>query len=235
MSARAASRQLHALANADIAEHSSRFFRTGPGEYGEGDRFLGIRVPQVRKLIREYRQAPVTMVRPLLRSKWHEERLFAALLMNEWCKRADVERHERIVTLYLSERAGINNWDIVDGSAPGVLGRWLLQRDRAVLDELTASARLWDRRIAMLATFHFIDHGDFRSTLALAERALSDPEDLMHKATGWMLREIGKHDLQTLRTYLRRHHTRMPRTMLRYAIEKLAPDERDRWMKLPAR
>ena len=218
------------LGDPDIAGHSARFFKTGPGEYGEGDRFHGIRVPVTRKLARKYRDAPERTVLALLKSAFHEERLLAVLLLVDRYERADTAGKARVVELYLEHRRWVNNWDIVDSSAHRILGPALSGGDLGLLDELAASESLWDRRIAVIATLDFIREGEFEPTLALSARLLDDPEDLIHKATGWMLREVGKRDVAALRAFLEKHAARMPRTMLRYAIEKLPERERRTWL-----
>ena len=220
--------RLHTLADLARAEGTLRFFKTGPGQYGEGDRFLGVTVPQIRSVVRESDALSEEEVVSLLRSKWHEERLLALLvLVRRFVKlKADGASRERIVKCYLANIGWVNNWDLVDASAPQILGTWLLDHDRAILDKLAASHSLWEQRIAVLATFAFIKAGDFSHTLALCEYFLTHPHDLMHKACGWMLREMGKKHIGTLRAFLDQFTTRMPRTMLRYAIEKLPEPER---------
>jgi 3-methyladenine DNA glycosylase AlkD len=206
------------------------YFRTGPGEYGEGDRFLGIRIPALRALVREYRGLPVDEAATLLRSPWHEARLLALLLLGDAYARGGAETREAIYRLYLASTAYINNWDLVDSSAPHIVGAHLEGRDRSVLDRLARSASLWERRIAILATQHFIRRGDFAPTLHIAEMLVDDRHDLIHKAVGWMLREVANRDRETAESFLRRHHATMPRTMLRYAIEKFPPDLRRHYM-----
>lgn len=215
--------RLQGMASAADAVFLQRYFRTGPGEYGEGDRFLGIRVPVLRRLVREYRGVPVGQVAELLRSPWHEARLLALLLLVDAYARGDADAREAIYRLYLDSTAHVDNWDLVDSSAPHVVGAHLENRDRGVLDELARSESLWERRIAILATLHFIRRGDFATTLHVAELLLHDPHDLIHKAVGWMLREVGNRDRAAEEVFLRRHCRTMPRTMLRYAIEKFPP------------
>jgi 3-methyladenine DNA glycosylase AlkD len=198
------------------------FFKTGPGEYGEGDVFLGLTVPQVRRIVRDRgREATLSDARTLLASRFHEERLAALLLLAERFRRGGDRERERIYRFYLGRTRRINNWDLVDLSAPNIVGAWLAGRDRRALDRLARSKSLWKRRIAVVATFHFIREGDFAPTLRLAAALLRDPHDLIHKAMGWMLREVGKRDRATLERFLSRHARAMPRTMLRYAIERL--------------
>ena len=214
--------QLRALADPMIASASRRFFKTGPGEYGHGDRFLGIRVPTLRKLAREYRAVPVAAAFALLRSPLHEERLLALLILVARYARGTGAERQRIYDHYLKHvPKHVNSWDLVDSSAPYIVGAHLVERDRGVLYDLACSPHLWSRRVAIIATFCFIKQGSFEDTLALAEQLLDDREDLMHKAVGWMLREVGNRDAAVAERFLRRHCRDMPRTMLRYAIEKL--------------
>jgi 3-methyladenine DNA glycosylase AlkD len=213
--------RLHPLADARIASHAQRFFKTGPGEYGHGDRFLGIRVPMLRHVAREFRAAPVAAALALLRSPLHEERLVALFLLVDRYARGTPAEQQRIYEQYLKHvPKHVNNWDLVDSSAHFIVGAHLADRDRGVLYDLARSPHLWSRRVAIIATFWFIKQGSFDDALAIAERLLADREDLIHKAAGWMLREIGNRDRAAAERFLRRHCRRMPRTMLRYAIEK---------------
>jgi 3-methyladenine DNA glycosylase AlkD len=209
-----------------------RFFKTGPGEYGEGDRFLGLKVPQIRAELPHTDALSEADVLDLLHSEWHEERLLALLVLGRRFSRAkqDTATQQRIVSLYLAHTKWINNWDLVDSSAPQILGAWLLRRDRAVLDTLAASTSLWEQRIAILATQAFIRAGDFTDTLRLSALLLTHPHDLMHKACGWMLREVGKRDVTPLLAFLDQHAAKMPRTLLRYAIEKLPAETRQAYL-----
>jgi 3-methyladenine DNA glycosylase AlkD len=209
-----------------------RFFKTGPGEYGEGDRFLGLKVPQLRAELPHTDALSEADVLDLLHSEWHEERLLALLVLGRRFSRAkqDPATQQHLVNLYLAHTKWINNWDLVDSSAPQILGAWLLRRDRAVLDRLAASTSLWEQRIAILATQAFIRAGDFTDTLRLSALFLTHPHDLMHKACGWMLREVGKRDVKPLLAFLDQHTTKMPRTLLRYAIEKLPEETRQAYL-----
>ena len=219
--------RLRTLASPKIAAASQRFFKTGPGEYGHGDRFLGIRVPTLRTIARELRGATIAVTLTLLRSPWHEERLLALLMLASRYARGTPAQHQRIYEQYLKHvRKCVNNWDLVDSSAPYIVGAHLERRDRAKLRELARSTNLWERRVAIVATFWFIRRGSFDDTIAIAEQLLDDREDLIHKATGWMLREVGNRDRAVAERFLRRRCTQMPRTMLRYAIEKLPPRTR---------
>ncbi len=224
---------LAALATPEKSAASRRFFKTGKGEYGEGDRFLGVTVPDQRRCVRAFRGMEHNEIFKLLRSRTHEHRLTALLLLVDAYQRAkkDPLCRDLIVQGYLEHLRWINNWDLVDSSAPQIWGNWLLSRDRAPLYQQVQSQNLWERRIAMMATQELIKHGESRDALALAELLLSDPEDLLHKASGWMLREVGqKVALKDLRGFLKAHSQRMPRTMLRYAIEKLPEQERKSWL-----
>lgn len=227
-------RRLRELADPEVARGSQWFFKTGPGEYGEGDRFLGIRVPQLRKLVRAFQDVPLSAVTSLLQSKWHEERLFALMLLERKYKRGDEKTRRRIAKLYLAKRKFVNNWDLVDSSAHVILGPHLQHAGRPLLHRLARSRSLWDRRIAMLATLCYIRQRDHQDALRIAALLINDGEDLIHKAVGWMLREIGNRDPAIERKFLDAHAARMPRTMLRYAIEKFPPRERARYMKAAA-
>jgi 3-methyladenine DNA glycosylase AlkD len=207
------------------------YFRTGPGDYGEGDQFLGIRVPALRKLARALRGTPLDAAAELMRSHWHEARLLALLLLADIHARGDAATREAVYRLYLDNTRYVNNWDLVDTSAPGIVGAHLVEGDHGVLDRLARSESLWERRIAIMATQHFIRRGDFGTTLRIAEMLVNDPEDLIHKAVGWMLREVGNRDRAAEETFLRRHHRTMPRTMLRYALEKFPPDLRAAYLR----
>jgi 3-methyladenine DNA glycosylase AlkD len=208
-----------------------RYFKTGPGQYGEGDRFLGVTVPQTRRVVREFRELPLAEVAALLRSPWHEVRLCALLLLVRRFERGDAAERRAIFALYLRSTAHIDSWDLVDLSAPRIVGGWLQDRSRAPLYRLARSRRLWERRIAILATAHFIARLDFADALALSEILLDDDHDLMHKAVGWMLREVGKRDVGALEAFLEAHRARMPRTALRYAIERFPEAQRRRFLR----
>jgi 3-methyladenine DNA glycosylase AlkD len=216
----------------ETAEILQRFFKTGPGEYGEGDRFRGIRVPAIRKVAKEFREMPFSEMETLLESEFHEDRMLAVILMVERFRRADADVQRRIYDRYLARSDRINNWDLVDVSAEHIVGGFLWsQTDRTVLDRLAHSDWMWDRRIAIVSTFHFIRRDQFDDTLRIAEALLADPEDLLHKAAGWMLREVGKRDIPALEAFLDRHLSDMPRTMLRYAIEKFPEPKRKAYLR----
>jgi 3-methyladenine DNA glycosylase AlkD len=222
---------IQAAANPKDAVFLQHFFKTGPGQYGEGDVFLGIRVPVTRSIVRRHRDLPPADRLRLLRSRYHEERLAALLLMVHACRRADEETRARVCRDYLAHSMHINNWDLVDCSAEHVVGPEVGKSvSEAKLAKLARSKLLWDRRIAMLATLHGIRQKNFGPALHIAELLLEDREDLMHKAVGWMLREIGKRDRAVLEGFLRRHCRTMPRTALRYAIEHFAAPERKRYL-----
>lgn len=218
-------KKLHSLADPADAAHAQRFFKTGPGEYGEGDRFLGIRNPVLRRIAREYRELDRETLIKLLYSPWHEER-FAALIIMTLQYQKYPARREEIYRLYMEHPDYINNWDLVDVSAPSIPGHWLLDRDKSILYEFARTPHLWKQRIAVMTTFNFIRHRQFEDTLALALILRDHPHDLIHKAVGWMLREIGNRHLPSELEYLDRHYRAMPRTMLRYAIEKFPEDLR---------
>ncbi len=218
-------KELRALGDADIARHSQRFFRTGKGEYGEGDRFLGIRVPVIRRLVARHKDAQLRTVESFLKSPWHEERLFAVLSLVDRFKKGNDETRRRIFDLYLANLDRVNNWDLVDSSAHLIVGPWLEGRSRKRLYRMARSRHLWTRRVSIMSTYHFIRLNDFEDTLAIAELLLHDNHDLIHKAVGWMLREVGNRDRAIEEVFLQRQYEEMPRTMLRYAIEKF-PERR---------
>jgi 3-methyladenine DNA glycosylase AlkD len=225
-SAAAVRARLRELANVTIAAQSARFFKSGPGEYGAGDRFLGVRVPDVRGVAREFRAAPLGAALELLRSPLHEERLLALVLLVERFERGDENERGRIYAQFRKHTPRyVNNWDLVDSAAYQIVGAYLEPRDRGPLYELARSPSLWERRVAIIATFGYIKKGAFDDTLAISKILLGDREDLIHKAAGWMLREVGNRDRVVLEQFLREHYAAMPRTMLRYAIEKL-PERR---------
>jgi len=221
---------LLALANPKKAEFLAGFFKTRKGQYAEGDRFLGITVPAIRQLSRQFRQLVLTDCELLLQSAYNDERLLSLLILVEQYRKGDLGVRKKVYGVYLKNRHRINNWNLVDGSAPYIVGAHLLQRDRSLLYKLAKSRSLWDRRIAVLATFAFIRADDFADTLKLTEQLLGDQHDLMHKACGWMLREVGKRNQSVLESFLRQHHDAMPRTMLRYAIERFPPAKRTAYL-----
>ena len=220
LTARETSRQLSLLSDSEKAKFLQRFFKSGPGEYAEGDRLLGITVPKQREIAKQFAKLPIPETLKLLKSKWHEERSTALFILVGQFAKGSTADQKLIYDLYLNHTHFINNWDLVDNSAHQIVGGWLLKRTRKPLTTLACSEILWERRIAIIATFHFIKQGDFTDTLRIAELLLGDEEDLIHKAVGWMLREVGKRDHELDVDFLDRHFHAMPRTMLRYAIEK---------------
>jgi 3-methyladenine DNA glycosylase AlkD len=208
-----------------------RFFKTGPGEYGEGDIFIGVKVPQTRAVAKAFRAAPLKEIINLLKSQIHEERLLALILLVEKYAAADEKTQEVIFTAYLRNIRYINNWDLVDISAPQIVGGHFMTRDRSILRRLATSRNLWERRIGVLATFRFIKESDFTDALAISEILLNDGHDLIHKAVGWMLREIGKRDMTVLEGFLVSRYKTMPRTMLRYTIERFSEKKRQGYLK----
>jgi 3-methyladenine DNA glycosylase AlkD len=225
-------RKLAAHADSSRIPGVSAFFKTGVGEYGEGDVFIGVRVPAIRAVCRECRGAGLPEIRALLRSRVHEERALALLLLMDRFDREDQAGRRRLYEFYLSHTDFINNWDLVDCSAAAIVGRWLEERDRAPLERLARSRSIWERRIAIIATYHFIKRGEFRDTLRIADLLLGDSHDLIHKAVGWMLREVGKRNGSVERQFLKTRANRMPRTMLRYAIERFPPAERQAYLRM---
>ena len=224
--------RLLSLASETQAEISARFFKTAPGEYGEGDCFIGVKMPQLHALAREYaRLMKPTDVLPLLTDTIHECRMLALLVWTRLFPKSPETTRSQIYSLYLSHTVYINNWDLVDLSAYKIVGEYLLQRDRSELLRLAESASLWEQRIAIVSTFAFIRRNDFTDTLRIADMLLRYKHDLIHKAVGWMLREVGKRDKAVLTTFLETRHSNMPRTMLRYAIERLSPAERAYFMR----
>lgn len=217
---------LKRLSNPQIARHSARFFKTGKGEYGEGDVFLGIRIPLIRSKVREYGEVSFEETLKLLSSEYHEARIMAVLMLVARFQKADEEGRKKIYNSYLGNTEFINNWDIVDSSAHLITGPWLDGKSHAPLMKLAKSRNLWERRIAMMSTLHFIRKNQFETTFMIAELLLNDREDLIHKICGWMLREVGKRDQKAEEAFLLKHYRNMPRTMLRYAIEKFPAGER---------
>ncbi len=228
-------KELKSMADPDKAAILQRFFKTGLGQYGEGDIFIGVMVPQSRKVAKKFSQLHLVEVKTLLYSRIHEERLVALLIL-VWRYSSALssrEEKEEIVKFYLDNIKQVNNWDLVDLSAPNILGAHLIYRDRRLLYRLARSENVWERRIAILATYPFIRNGDFSDTLKIAEMLLHDRHDLIHKAAGWMLREVGKRDAASEEAFLVKHFSVMPRTMLRYAIERLSESKRRRYKKNP--
>ncbi len=226
MNAKDVKQKLKSLATPAVAKSSVRFFKTGPGEYGEGDVFIGIKVPTLRTVSREFRSLHLEEIETLLNSPIHEERHLALMILVLQVAKCDDAYRRNVFDFYMRNTKLINNWDLVDCSAPQVVGGYLLDKSRKPLFQLTKSKSLWERRIAIVSTQHFIRHDDFADTLAISHKLLRDEEDLIHKAAGWMLREVGKKAQAVLEAFLDQHGTVMPRTMLRYAIEKFPPEQR---------
>ena len=223
--------ELQALTNAEKREIFPRFFKAGKGEYGEGDRFLGVTVPNIRAIAKLHKDISIEEIRELLQSEWHEVRLCALIIMVEKSKKKDEALRQQLFELYLSQTDRINNWDLVDLSCRFIIGEYLLDKSRDILYQLAQSPLLWDNRIAIVSTYAFIRKGQLEDTYALSDLMMHHPHDLMHKAIGWMLREAGKRDSDRLYDYVMSHRADMPRTMLRYAIEKFSPAERSILMK----
>ena len=222
--------ELRAQANPDKVDVYKRFFKTGPGEYGEGDLFLGVNVPAQRRLAGKYRDLNWLDTIRLLKSPYHEERLTALLIMIHQFERGDVLTRGRVYRFYLNNTRYINNWDLVDTSAHKICGPYLMDKDRTFLDNLARSRDLWKRRISIITTYYFIKHDQFDDTLRIAKILLHDKHDLIHKATGWMLREVGNRNRSVEEEFLDTHAAEMPRTMLRYAVEKFPPGLRKKYM-----
>ena len=223
-------KHLKALGSKEIAEHSLRFFKTGPGEYGEGDKFLGIRVPPLRQAVKDFKTLSLDDCFQLMTNPYHEIRLFSLYALVARFKKADEEMRTEIYTRYLEHTEYINNWDLVDSSSHVIVGGFLENRKRKILMDLASSESLWERRIAIISTYYFIKQDDFKDTLKISKKLLKDEEDLIHKAVGWMLREIGKRDKQIEVDFLAKHYKLMPRTMLRYAIEKFPQEQRKAYL-----
>lgn len=224
--------ELETCANPEKAVHLSRFFKTGKGQYGEGDRFMGITVPQQRAIAKKYISAGLPVLEELITSPFHEQRLTALLILTlKYRKSKSETEKEEFIRFYLSHTPFINNWDLVDVSCYVLLGHWLYDKDRALLYRLAESGNLWEQRIAMVSCMYFIRKGDFNDCIAIADKLLLHPHDLIHKAVGWLLRETGKKDKGVLVDFLQDRYRHMPRTMLRYAIERFPEEERKKWMK----
>ena len=230
MTAHEIRKRLQILGNKEIAKILRRFFKTGPGEYGEDDVFLGIKVPDLRRLAKEYQDISLQETTQLLTSPIHEERLLALLVLVRTYAKGNEFTKREIYELYCRYIKFINNWDLVDGSAAHIVGDFLMDKSKEPLYRLAKSKNFWLRRISIISTFYFIKQNKFSETLKIAAILISDEEDLIHKAVGWMLREVGKRDLQTEEKFLRDHYQKMPRTMLRYAIEKFPEPKRQHYL-----
>lgn len=223
-------KDLNKLKNSEKEKVFLNFFKTGKGQYGEGDKFLGISVPEQRKVAKKYKSLPLSEIQKLLNSKIHEHRFTALEILVMQYDASDPKSKEKIIKFYLKNTKNINNWDLVDTSAPYILGDHLLDKDRSVLYRLAKSKSLWERRISIVSTFAFIKEKDLKDTVKISEILLSDSHDLIQKAVGWMLREAGKKDLKTLLSFLDKHYKKMPRTMLRYSLEKLNQKQKKFYM-----
>lgn len=235
MSAKQVIADLKALASTGKAAELQRFFKTGPGEYAEGDLFIGVVVPQTRKVAARYKELPLTEIAKLTNSDIHEVRLCGLIILtNQFKKTRDLNQKKKFFNFYLKElkSGNVNNWDLVDVTAP-TLGEYLLESEdpMVILTKLAKSKSLWERRVSVVFTFAFLRAGDLEPTYEMAERHLGDKHDLMHKAVGWLLREMGKRDPGLLRAFLKEHCHEMPRTALRYSIEKFSESERQRWLR----
>ncbi len=228
--------ELRAVASEEKRSVLGRFFKSGPGEYGEGDQFLGVMVPQIRAVAKHHAGASAITEDALLASPWHEARECGLFLMCNRFTRADEAERAAIHARYLAAAAAgrVNNWDLVDLSSPTLVGEFLADKPRDLLYDLAGRPSLWENRIAIVSTLHLVRHDDMDDAFRLAEKLLHHPHDLMHKAVGWVLRECGKRDADRLRAFLREHAASMPRTALRYAIERFDADERKRWLSTPA-
>ncbi len=223
---------LRDVADKEKAAFFPRFFKTGPGQYGEGDRFLGVTVPEMRLVAKRHADLPLPGIEELLESPWHEERLTGLLILVDRFEKGGRPCKKEAVDFYLARTARINNWDLVDATAYHILGAWLVEAGKGIslLRRLARSHSLWEQRIAIVATLAYIRAGNLEPTIEIAAILLDHRHDLLQKATGWMLREMGKKDAQTLRWFLGQNAEKMPRTMLRYAIERLPKTERKRWL-----
>lgn len=225
---------LEAASIPEKAEFFPKFFKSGTGEYGEGDQFLGVNVPKQRKIAKKYwEEIPENELQELIHSPYHEVRLTSIfMLVLKFEKSSSSAEKERWVNFYLKNKAGVNNWDLVDSSAFQILGAWLFDKNRALLFDLAKSTNLWDQRISIMSTFYFIKRNDFQTTFLLAEMLLNHPHDLIHKAVGWMLREVANRKIDLTREFILKHINKMPRTTLRYAIEKFEEEERKGILKI---
>ncbi|MBK5721192.1 DNA alkylation repair protein [Dysgonomonas sp. Marseille-P4677] len=224
-------KELETYSTPEKKEFLPYFFKTGKGQYGEGDKFIGVIVPDTRKVARKYKDISYNEITKLLDNEYHECRLCALLMLVERFKKTKGDARKEIFDFYLSKTTRINNWDLVDLSAKDIVGEYLIDKDRSILYRLAESTLLWDQRIAILSTFAFIKKGDLDDIFALSQKLLDHKHDLMHKAIGWMLREAGKKDKDRLCRFLDIYNKKMPRTMLRYSIEKFTPEERAHYMK----
>lgn len=224
-------KDLRALADPEKAKNYARFFKTGKGEYGEGDKFLGVVVPDSRKIAKKYKDLSLMNIERLLKSKVHEERIVAIMILVLQFNKADESERKRIYNFFLKHRKYVNNWDLVDGSAPKIMGYYLMDKPKDIIYKLAKSKKLWERRIAIMTTLFFINNNKYNDTLKISRVLLNDEHDLIHKAVGWMLREVGNRDRKVEERFLKKHYKKMPRTMLRYAIEKFPETLRQKYLK----
>jgi len=228
-------KELQVLADPQTAQHSQRFFKTGKGEYGEGDIFLGIRVPVIRQLAKKHQQLPLDKIKSLLQSKFHEQRLLALIMLVNLYKKSDDCTQQKIFDTYINNVQYINNWDLIDTTTPHIVGAYLFDKNRQLLFDYATSDSLWQRRIAVLACFYFIQREDFNDFITIAETLVNDQHDLIQKAIGWMLREAAKRQLSVTTNFLDRYAASMPRTMLRYALEKFPSKLKKEYMAMKGR
>ena len=227
-----ASEEIRALANKERANHSKKFFKTGKGEYGYGDIFLGVRVPKIRVIAKKNIDISLSDMKTLIKSKYHEERLLGLIiLVNKYSKSKDEKDRDQLYNIYISSFKYVNNWDLVDVTCAHVIGKHLLNKDRSILYTWAKSNDLWTKRIAIVSTHCFIRKNDLQETFKIAKILLNDEHDLIHKAVGWMLREAGKRDLEKEEIFLKKYYNIMPRTMLRYAIERFPESKRQKYLK----
>ena len=223
-------KDLKKLANPEKAKILQGFFKTGKGQYGEDDIFLGIVVPEQRKVAKKYANLNLGEIKKLLSSKIHEHRLVSLFILANQYQKADKQTKKKIFNFYLKNAKNINNWDLVDLSAPNIVGDYLLNKDKSILYKLAKSKNIWEKRIAIMATFSFIRNNGFDATLKISEILLEDEHDLIHKAVGWMLRELGKRNQAIEEKFLKKYYKKMPRTMLRYAIERFSENKRKSYL-----
>jgi len=210
----------------------ARFFKTGKGQYGEGDIFIGITVPQQRAIAKKYKKLSLKELEYFLKNPIHEFRFTSLVILTEKCTKATEKEKKEIFDFYIKQRKYINNWDLIDCTTPNIIGAYLFDKDKSLLYQLAQSSSLWDRRMAILATFYFLKKEHYKETLEIAELLLKDKQDLIHKATGWMLRELGKKNQRVEEIFLKKHAKVMPRTMLRYAIERFPKEKRTFYLKI---
>ncbi len=222
--------ELQDSANSEQAKILQRFFKTGKGDYGEGDVFLGLMAPKMRELAKKHKELNLDDIKELLKSEYNEARWIALLILINKYKKSSLEEKQIIFDFYLYNTDGINNWNLVDISAPNIVGNWLLDKNKSILYELAKSENLWEKRIAIISTFAFIRENQFEDTFKIAEILLGDKHDLIHKAVGWMLREVGKRNQEILEEFLGKHYKDIPRTTLRYAIERFEEEKRKRFL-----